>query len=144
MGKIRINKLALELNIQNDQILSTLREKGHSVKNYMSSIDNIVADEIRELFNPKPAPKKVAPKTKATAKKKTPKKVTPKTKVTTKKAPPKKKAVTKKAPKVQAKATKGTEKTPATTAKKVKVKKQKDVQVTVSAAEKEYHWTEIL
>jgi len=39
LGKIRINKLALELNMQNDQILSALKDKGHAVKNYMSSID---------------------------------------------------------------------------------------------------------
>ena len=58
MGKIRINKLALELNIQNDQILDALEEKGHTVKNYMSSIDEAIADEIRELFAPKPTTKK--------------------------------------------------------------------------------------
>ena len=53
MGKIRINKLALELNIQSDQILDALKKKGHAVKNYMSSIDVAIADEIRELFTPK-------------------------------------------------------------------------------------------
>ena len=62
MGKIRINKLALELNIQNDQILDALKDKGHVVKNYMSSIEDAIADEIRELFAPKPSPKKVSPK----------------------------------------------------------------------------------
>jgi translation initiation factor IF-2 len=62
LGKIRINKLALELNIQNDQILDALKDKGHVVKNYMSSIEDAIADEIRELFAPKPSPKKVSPK----------------------------------------------------------------------------------
>ena len=75
MGKIRINKLALELNIQNDQILGALEEKGHTVKNYMSSIDEAIADEIRELFAPKPTTKKVSPKAtkKVTTKKNIPK-----------------------------------------------------------------------
>jgi translation initiation factor IF-2 len=54
LGKIRINKLALELNIQSDQILDALKKKEHAVKNYMSSIDVAIADEIRALFTPKP------------------------------------------------------------------------------------------
>ena len=62
MGKIRINKLALELNVQNDQILDALQKMGRSVKNYMSSIDSVVADEIRELFDSK-TPAKKPPKT---------------------------------------------------------------------------------
>ena len=62
MGKIRINKLALELNIQNDQILGALEDKGHAVKNYMSSIDDKTADEIRELLTQKPPSKKLTPK----------------------------------------------------------------------------------
>ncbi|NIQ02379.1 MAG: hypothetical protein GWM98_19940, partial [Nitrospinaceae bacterium] len=40
MGKIRINKLALELNVQNDQIIEALHKKNIPVKNYMSSIDD--------------------------------------------------------------------------------------------------------
>ena len=85
MGKIRINKLALELNIQNDQILDALEEKGHTVKNYMSSIDEAIADEIRELFAPKPTTKKVSPKaTKKATKKVTTKKTSQKVKKTTK------------------------------------------------------------
>ncbi len=71
MGKIRINKLALELNVQNDQILDALADKGIKVKNYMSSIEAEIADEIRGVFNPK---------------------VTEKPKVTTKKAATKKAA----------------------------------------------------
>ncbi len=57
MGKIRINKLALELNVQNDQILDALADKGIKVKNYMSSIEAEIADEIRGVFNPKVAEK---------------------------------------------------------------------------------------
>ena len=64
MGKIRINKLALELNVQNDQILDALADKGIKVKNYMSSIEAEIADEIRGVFNPK-----VAEKPKVTTKK---------------------------------------------------------------------------
>ena len=52
MAKIRINKLALELNIQNDQIIDALHEKDIPVKNYMSSIEGETADFIRELFDP--------------------------------------------------------------------------------------------
>ena len=86
MGKIRINKLALELNIQNDQILDALQDKGHVVKNYMSSIEDAIADEIRELFNPKPSPKKKVPP-KATKKAATEKtsKITTKKKTSAKK-----------------------------------------------------------
>lgn len=52
MAKIRINKLALELNIQNDQIIDALHKKDIPVKNYMSSIDTETANSIRELFDP--------------------------------------------------------------------------------------------
>lgn len=57
MGKIRINKLALELNIQNDQIIDELKKKDCLVKNHMSSIDVAMADYIRELFSEKPVAK---------------------------------------------------------------------------------------
>ena len=90
MGKIRINKLALELNIQNDDILNALKDKGHAVKNYMSSIDNTIADEIRQFFThePEPVTKKITPKA---TKKVTKKKATTETKVVKKKTSPKKK-----------------------------------------------------
>lgn len=52
MAKIRINKLALELNIQNDQIIDALHAKDIPVKNYMSSIDEETANYIREMFDP--------------------------------------------------------------------------------------------
>ena len=71
MAKIRINKLALELNIQNDQIIDALHKKDIPVKNYMSSIDGETANYIRELFDPQPATadtKKVKAKTKITVK----------------------------------------------------------------------------
>ena len=120
MGKIRINKLALELNIQNDQILDALKDKGHVVKNYMSSIEDAIADEIRELFAPKPSPKKVSPK--ATKKVATEKK----SKLTTKK-----KTTAKKDTKAKTKASKTTKKSsskdqaskaPVKTAKKLGLK----------------------
>ncbi len=103
MGKIRINKLALELNVQNDQILDALENKGHAVKNYMSSIDEAIADQIRELFNPKPPPKKVSAKA---TKKVTKKRTSQKAKVVKKKEPTKKKAL-----EVKTKAAKKTMKT---------------------------------
>ena len=73
MAKIRINKLALELNIQNDQIIDALHEKDIPVKNYMSSVDADTANYIRELFDPELAAanakaKAVKAKTKITVK----------------------------------------------------------------------------
>ena len=120
MGKIRINKLALELNVQNDRILDALKDMGQAVKNYMSSIDDKTADEIRELFTPKPPSKKVTPKAtkKSTTKKITTKSTSKKTKATTKKKPSEKKA-----PKVKPKTAKITTKKSTTTLKKVKAAK---------------------
>ena len=115
MGKIRINKLALELNVQNDRILDALKDMGQAVKNYMSSIDDKTADEIRELFTPKPPSKKVTPKT---TKKITTKSKSKKTKATTKKEPSEKKA-----PKVKPKIAKTTKKKSTITLKKTKVAK---------------------
>ncbi|HAK37764.1 MAG TPA: translation initiation factor IF-2, partial [Nitrospina sp.] len=116
MGKIRINKLALELNVQNDQILDALEKKGHTVKNYMSSIDAGTADEIREFFNPKLSSKKATSKAKATTKKTAAKKAAPKAKTTTKKASTGKK--TPEESKVKAKATKAVKTTTKKTEKK--------------------------
>jgi len=120
LGKIRINKLALELNVQNDRILDALKDMGQAVKNYMSSIDDKTADEIRELFTPKPPSKKVTPKTtkKSTTKKITTKSKSKKTKATTKKEPSEKKA-----PKVKPKIAKTTKKKSTITLKKTKVAK---------------------
>jgi translation initiation factor IF-2 len=71
LGKIRINKLALELNIPNDKIIDELKKKDYPVKNHMSSIDGEVAEYVRGLFTDKSVvkvKKKVATK-KAAAKK---------------------------------------------------------------------------
>ncbi len=62
MAKTRVNKLALELGLQNDQIIEALQKKGVAVLNHMSSVDEEVAQNIRDLFAPK-APEKTAPKT---------------------------------------------------------------------------------
>ena len=81
MAKIRINKLALELNIQNDQIIEALQKHDVAVKNHMSSIDEEATQYIRDLFTPKAAEapsaaKKVVKKAKAKIKIKVPSKVT--------------------------------------------------------------------
>jgi len=75
LANIRINKLALELNIQNDQIIEALQKHDIAVKNHMSSIDGEATEYIRDLFAPKIAPKKVAKKAKAKIKIKVPSKV---------------------------------------------------------------------
>ena len=75
MANIRINKLALELNIQNDQIIEALQKHDIAVKNHMSSIDREATEYIRELFAPKTTPKKVVKKAKAKIKIKVPSKV---------------------------------------------------------------------
>ena len=81
MAKIRINKLALELNIQNDQIIEALQKHDVAVKNHMSSIDEEATQYIRDLFTPKIAEapattKKVVKKAKAKIKIKVPSKIT--------------------------------------------------------------------
>jgi len=101
LAKIRINKLALELNIQNDQIIDALHDKDIPVKNYMSSVDTETANYIREKFDPEfaaaakakakvaKAKTKITVKTaakkviKATAPAKTEKKAEPKTETKT-------------------------------------------------------------
>ena len=57
MGKIRINKLALELNIPNDKIIDELKKKDVPVKNHMSSIEGEMAEYIRDRFGGKAAVK---------------------------------------------------------------------------------------
>ena len=81
MAKIRINKLALELNIQNDQIIEALQKHDVAVKNHMSSIDEEATQYIRDFFTPKAAEapgaaKKVVKKSKAKIKIRVPSKVT--------------------------------------------------------------------
>ncbi|CCQ92072.1 Translation initiation factor IF-2 [Nitrospina gracilis 3/211] len=73
MAKIRINKLALELNVQNDQIIDELKNQDCPVKNHMSSIDEDMANYIRDFFTEKPVDgagkkKNSTSKTKATSK----------------------------------------------------------------------------
>ncbi|MFT4577956.1 MAG: translation initiation factor IF-2 [Nitrospinales bacterium] len=83
MAKIRVNKLALELGLQNDQIIEALQKKEIAVKNHMSSVDEEVAQEIRDLFSPT-TPQKIAPKTlKVKAKTKIKIKAPSKVKITT-------------------------------------------------------------
>ncbi len=95
MGKIRINKLALELNVPNDKIIDALKKKAVPVKNHMSSIDGEVAEYIRDLFTEK----KPAAKTKKKAPaKKVSKVVKPITAKTAAKAAALKKAEAAKAP----------------------------------------------
>lgn len=126
MVKTRINKLALELNIQNDQIIDELKKQNIPVKNYMSSIDEDATNYIRDFFSEKPkgkAKKKAAaePKAKAAVKKKAATKAKAASKATTKaKAAPKAataKAKAKAAPKAKAALKKAVETTPKTKAK---------------------------
>ena len=89
MTNIRINKLALELNIQNDQVMEELQKLKIQAKNYMSAIDEDAANQIRDIFSnikevklkktgiktkkvstPKVAKKATLATTKSTAKKK--------------------------------------------------------------------------
>ena len=64
MTNIRINKLALELNVQNDQVMEELQKLEIKVKNYMSVIDEDAANQIRDVFsnNKMVKPKKTATK----------------------------------------------------------------------------------
>ena len=57
MAKIRVNKLALELGLQNDQIIEALQKEKIVVKNHMSSVDEEAAKHIRDIFSPKTSPK---------------------------------------------------------------------------------------
>jgi translation initiation factor IF-2 len=118
LPKIRINKLALELNIQNDQIIEALQKHDIAVKNHMSSIDEEAMIYIRDLFAPKVVTSKVAVK-KAKAKIKI--KVPSKVKITTAKTQAKSTATKKAAKKSEVKADKTeTPKTKAKTAGKAK------------------------
>ncbi len=100
MPKIRINKLALELNIQNDQIIEALHKHDIAVKNHMSSIDEEATQYIRDLFTPQAAPKIGEIKAKAKIKIKVPSKVQSKVKITTAKTQAKSTAVKKAAKKL--------------------------------------------
>ena len=71
MGNIRINKLALELNVQNDQIIEELRKYDIHVKNYMSAIEEKMAHKIREHFLKRSSKTKTSAKTSSKIKKST-------------------------------------------------------------------------
>ena len=57
MSNIRVNKIALELNVQNDQVIEELQKQNIMVKNYMSAIDEEAADYIRTVFSKSPKSK---------------------------------------------------------------------------------------
>ena len=122
MAKIRVNKLALELGLQNDQVIEALKKNKVIVKNYMSSVDEEAAKQIRDLFLPK-IPAKASPKTvkvKTKIKLKTPSKV----KITTAKTKAKSDKIKKNEAKKEKPAkTKQAEKT--TTANKIRAKAEK-------------------
>lgn len=123
MAKIRINKLALELDIQNDLIIDELKKQDIPVKNYMSSIDEEAANHIREIFSPEPKEKsKAKAKTKAKAKAKTTAKSTAKSTAKAK-AKTTTKATTKATAKSAAKATPKAKKADSSAAKKASTTK---------------------
>ena len=66
MSNIRVNRLALELNVQNDQIIEELTRLKIKVKNHMSPVEGDVAEKIRENF--KKGKIKTSDKTKRTTK----------------------------------------------------------------------------
>jgi len=120
LAKIRVNKLALELNIQNDQIIEALQKHDVSVKNHMSSIDEEATQYIRDLFTPKIAPEKKVVIKKVKAKIKI--KVASKVKVVTAKTLAKSTAIKKAAKKLDDKEAKKTATDTAKTVEKTKVK----------------------
>ena len=130
MAKIRVNKLALELGLQNDQVIDALKKKKVVVKNHMSSVDEEAAEYIRNLFSPKVSAKATTKSAKVRAKIKL--KVPSKVKITTAKTKAKSEKV-KKAEKEDksskktkvAKTTKTTSSKRKVTATKVKTSKTK-------------------
>ena len=130
MAKIRVNKLALELGLQNDQIIEALQKKKIAVKNHMSSVDEDAAKHIRDLFSPKTSskakPNEVKAKTKAKTRIKI--KAPSKVKITTAKTQAKstklkKSEAKEEKPEKKIKVVK-TSKTKATKAKKIEAKKK--------------------
>ena len=115
----------MELGLENDQVIEALQKNKVAVKNYMSSVDEEAAKQIRDLFAPK-IPSKASPKTvkvKTKIKLKTPSKV----KITTAKT----KAKSDKTKKNEAKKEKPTkikqvEKTTAVIKTRAKTEKEKE------------------
>lgn len=84
MATMRIHELAKELGVPSKELVELLKKKGADVKNHMSTIDEDVAESVREELGAPPAKvKKTVPKAK---KKVEPKAAKPKAKP----APPKK------------------------------------------------------
>ncbi len=135
LAKIRVNKLALELGVSNDQIIDELKEKDYPVKNHMSSIDEEMSNYLREFFSEKLAPKS---KKKTTTKKKAATKATTKKKTSTKSET--KKAKKSSPPKTtKAKKAESTTDTPKTTKPVKKVKaalKEVDKEKTTDSSKK--------
>ena len=50
MGKVRVYELAKELEIKSKQLIEILQNLGADVKNHMSTLDDDVADLVREHF----------------------------------------------------------------------------------------------
>ena len=53
MGKMRVNDLAKELNLQNKDLIEKLKNMGYSVKSHLSTLEDSEVDEIRKKINNK-------------------------------------------------------------------------------------------
>ncbi|MBT5472016.1 MAG: translation initiation factor IF-2 [Nitrospina sp.] len=135
MAKIRVNKLALELGLQNDQIIEALQKKKIVVKNHMSSVDEEAAQHIRDLFSPK-TPAKAATKAavKVKAKTKIKIKAPSKVKITTAKTQAKSGKIRKAETKEEKPAKKTTADEKATNAKATTAKAKKEESKTTAEA----------
>ena len=135
MGNIRVNKLALELNVQNDQIIEELNRLDVPVKNHMSTVSEEEANGVRAAFLKKKETK--SKKVPGTVKAKTSKtKVSSKTseKASTKRAG---RSATKSAAKKKASAPKTkAEKTPDEKTSKTKATKPTKAKVPAKAEKK--------
>jgi translation initiation factor IF-2 len=138
LGKIRINKLALELNIPNDKIIDALKKKDYPVKNHMSSIDGEAVEYIRSLFTEKPTAKTKKKKaTKKAAVKKESTVAKPITAKTAAKAAAKKKADLEKKALEKAKTTpSATKPKAATPVKAAKIQKKETASIKQKASRK--------
>jgi len=140
LGNIRINKLALELNVQNDQIIEELQKHDIHVKNYMSAIDDDMANKIREQFSQGGKKTKTSTKVATKAKKSTKAsaKSTTRKKTTTSKSKEKEveSSEKKEAPKTKAKTKTKTKSKTTTKAAESKAKESKEKQAEPKASEK--------
>ena len=53
MGKMRVNELAKELNLQNKDLIEKLKNMGYTVKSHLSTLEDTEVDEIRKKLNNK-------------------------------------------------------------------------------------------